>query len=152
MIPCSFFKAREKVSQLYENKTVSAICTVIFSFVERTESEIQSTENVSTQTLYSSRIHWLTAINNGSHDYHDDIVIISSNSVLPQPYPEPTKLNLSLYTPRRRLGESRYSSYLFSTSALDESEGQRHAPAALYPRNLLYRRLGGPQSRSEHRG
>jgi hypothetical protein len=35
--------------------------------------------------------------------------------------------------------------------------GQRHAPAALYPRRkdpryLLYRRLGGPQNRSGHRG
>jgi hypothetical protein len=35
--------------------------------------------------------------------------------------------------------------------------GQRHAPAALYsqgkdPRYPLYRRLGGPQSRSGHRG
>jgi hypothetical protein len=35
--------------------------------------------------------------------------------------------------------------------------GQRHAPAALYPRGKdprypLYRRLGGPQSRSGHRG
>jgi hypothetical protein len=35
--------------------------------------------------------------------------------------------------------------------------GQRHAPAALYPRGKdprypLYRRLGGPQSRFEHRG
>jgi hypothetical protein len=30
--------------------------------------------------------------------------------------------------------------------------GQRHAPAALYPRYPLYRRLGGSQSRSGHRG
>jgi hypothetical protein len=35
--------------------------------------------------------------------------------------------------------------------------GQHHAPAALYPRGKdprypLYRRLGGPQSRSGHRG
>jgi hypothetical protein len=35
--------------------------------------------------------------------------------------------------------------------------GQRHAPAALYPRGEdprypLYSRLGGPQSRSRHRG
>jgi hypothetical protein len=28
---------------------------------------------------------------------------------------------------------SRYSSYLFLTSVLDEVSGQRHAPAALYP-------------------
>jgi hypothetical protein len=49
------------------------------------------------------------------------------------------------------------SSYTFTTSALDGVSGQRHAPAALYPRGkvpryALYRRLGGPQSRSEHRG
>jgi hypothetical protein len=42
----------------------------------------------------------------------------------------------------------RYSSYSFTTSALDRVSGQRHAPAALYPR----RGLGGPQSRSGHRG
>jgi hypothetical protein len=30
-------------------------------------------------------------------------------------------------------GERRYSSYSFSTSALDGVSGQRHAPAALYP-------------------
>jgi hypothetical protein len=51
-------------------------------------------------------------------------------------------------------GERRYSSYSFTTSALDGS-GQRHAPSALYPRGKdpcypLDRRLGGPQSRSGH--
>jgi hypothetical protein len=50
-----------------------------------------------------------------------------------------------------------YSSFSFSTSALDEGECQLHAPAALYPRGKrprypLYWRLGGPQSRSRHRG
>jgi hypothetical protein len=32
--------------------------------------------------------------------------------------------------------------------------GQRHAPATIWPRGKdpLYRKLGGPQSRSEHRG
>jgi hypothetical protein len=41
------------------------------------------------------------------------------------------RLKLSHYTPRRRLGERRYSSYSFSTSAVDGVRGQRHAPAAL---------------------
>jgi hypothetical protein len=50
-----------------------------------------------------------------------------------------------------------YSSYLFSTSALDGVSGQRHAPAGLYLRGKepgypLDRRLGGPQSQSGHRG
>jgi hypothetical protein len=49
-------------------------------------------------------------------------------------------------------GERRYSSYSFTTSALDGVSGQHHAPAALYPRYPFYRRLGGPQSRSGHRG
>jgi hypothetical protein len=49
-------------------------------------------------------------------------------------------------------GERRYSSYSYLTSALDGVSGQRHAPAALYPRGKnprypLDRRLGGPQSR-----
>jgi len=54
-------------------------------------------------------------------------------------------------------GGEEVSSYSFLTSALDGVSGQRHAPAALYPRGKdprypLDRRLGGPQSRSGHRG
>jgi hypothetical protein len=54
-------------------------------------------------------------------------------------------------------GERRFSSYSFLTSALERMSGQRHALAALYPwgknpQYPLYRRLGGPQSRSGHRG
>jgi hypothetical protein len=54
------------------------------------------------------------------------------------------------------MGERRYSSCSFLTSALDGVSGQHHALAALYPRGKdprypLYRRLGGPQSRSGHR-
>jgi hypothetical protein len=48
-------------------------------------------------------------------------------------------------------GESRYSSTISLTSALDGVGGQLHAPAALPPgmtRYPLYRSLGGPQSRS----
>jgi len=44
-----------------------------------------------------------------------------------------------------------YNSTLPSTSALDGVGVQRHAPAALPPRNTrysLYRRLGGAQGRS----
>jgi hypothetical protein len=48
-------------------------------------------------------------------------------------------------------GERMHSSYSFSTSALDGVSGQRHAPAALYHRYPLYRRLGGPQSWYGHR-
>jgi hypothetical protein len=52
--------------------------------------------------------------------------------------------------------ERRYSSYSFTTSAVDGVSGQRHSPAALYPGKRpwhpLYRTLGGPQSRSGQRG
>jgi hypothetical protein len=46
-------------------------------------------------------------------------------------------------------GEKRYSSYSFTTSAVDGVSGQCHAPTELYPRGKnprypLYRRLGGP--------
>jgi hypothetical protein len=46
-------------------------------------------------------------------------------------------------------GERRYSSYSFTTSALDGVSGQHHTPASLYsrakdPRYLFDRRLGGP--------
>jgi hypothetical protein len=52
--------------------------------------------------------------------------------------------------------ERRYSSYSFTTSALDDVSGQGHASAALCPlgkdpRFPLCRRLSGPQSRSGHR-
>jgi hypothetical protein len=56
------------------------------------------------------------------------------------------------------LGDRRYSSYSFLTSALEGGEwSASHAPAALHPRGKsprypLYRRLGGPQSRSGCRG
>jgi hypothetical protein len=48
--------------------------------------------------------------------------------------------------------EQRYSSTPSLTSALDGLGGQCHAPTALLPgktRFPLYRRLGGPQGRSE---
>jgi hypothetical protein len=44
------------------------------------------------------------------------------------------KVKLSRYTPWRRMGVRRYSSYSYLTSALDGVSGQHHAPAALYPR------------------
>jgi hypothetical protein len=65
-------------------------------------------------------------------------------------------VKLSHYTLRRRFRERRYSSYSFSTSALDGGEWSASRPRALArgkdPRCPLYRRLGGPQSRSGHRG
>jgi hypothetical protein len=54
------------------------------------------------------------------------------------------------------LGERRYSSYSFVTSALDRGEWSASHPSLTLPRGKdhrypLYRRLGGPQSRSGHR-
>jgi hypothetical protein len=54
-------------------------------------------------------------------------------------------------------GKRRYSFYSITTSALDGGEWSASRPAALYPRGKdprypLYRRLGGPQIRSGHRG
>jgi hypothetical protein len=52
----------------------------------------------------------------------------------------------------------RYSSYSFTTSVLDGDEWSASRPGSAFtsrekdPRNPLYRRLGGPQSRSGHRG
>jgi hypothetical protein len=64
---------------------------------------------------------------------------------------------LSHHTPWRRLGERMYSSYSFSTSALDGGEWSASRPNRALapgkdPRYPLYRRLGGPESRSGHRG
>jgi hypothetical protein len=59
--------------------------------------------------------------------------------------------------PQRRLGKRRYSSYSFPTSALEGGEWSASRPGRALgpgkgPRYPLYRRLGGPQSRSGHRG
>jgi hypothetical protein len=43
------------------------------------------------------------------------------------------KLKLSHYTPRRRLGERRYSSYSFSTTALDGGEWSASCPGHVLP-------------------
>jgi hypothetical protein len=66
------------------------------------------------------------------------------------------KVKQSRYTPLRRLGERRYSSYSFTTSAevgwvVSVTPG-RTLPPGNVPRYPLYRRLGGPQSRSGHWG
>jgi hypothetical protein len=44
------------------------------------------------------------------------------------------KVKQSYNTSMEEQGERRYSSYSFTTPALDGVSGQRHAPAALYPR------------------
>jgi hypothetical protein len=65
------------------------------------------------------------------------------------------KVKQSRYTPWRRLGERRYSSYSFSTSALDGGEwsASRHGPAFTPgERTPGTHWVGGPQSRSGHRG
>jgi hypothetical protein len=61
------------------------------------------------------------------------------------------------YTPWRRLGDRRYSSYPFSTLALDKSEWSTPRPGHALspgkdPRYPLNSRLGGPQSRSGYSG
>jgi hypothetical protein len=67
-----------------------------------------------------------------------------------------SKPKQSRYTPWWRL-VVRYSSYSFSTSVLDGGEWSASRPGSALPRGKdprypLYRRLGGPQSRSGHRG
>jgi hypothetical protein len=62
----------------------------------------------------------------------------------------------SRYTPWWHLGERRYSSYSFLTSALVVGEWLEPCPLPLFapgigPRYSLYRRLGGPHSWSGHR-
>jgi hypothetical protein len=64
------------------------------------------------------------------------------------------KVKQSHSTPMEAQEERRYSSYSFTTSTLDGVEwsaprpGRALAPGKGYP---LYKRLGGPQSRSGHR-
>jgi hypothetical protein len=64
---------------------------------------------------------------------------------------------LSRYMPWRHMGERRYSSYSYLTSALDGGEWSASRPGRALPpgkesRYSLYRWLGGPQSRSGSRG
>jgi hypothetical protein len=55
------------------------------------------------------------------------------------------KVKLSRYRHAGAKGETKYKSYSFFTSALDEVSGQRHAPAALHNREMTPRShwLGG---------
>jgi hypothetical protein len=66
------------------------------------------------------------------------------------------KVKQSHYTPQRCLGEEEYSSYSFTTSALDGGEWsaswQRFTPQGKDLQYPLDRRLGGSQSWSGHRG
>jgi hypothetical protein len=112
-----------------------------------------STRLLSTILLSSSLSHvYQSAFFVAHEDSHLSILNLEHDSIW--------KLNLHSVLklkPWRRLGEGRYSSYSFLTSVLDGGEwsasrpGHTLAPGKgpLYP---LYRRLGGPQSRSGHRG
>jgi hypothetical protein len=62
-----------------------------------------------------------------------------------------SKVKLSRYHHARDKGRGIYSSYSFLTSTLDGVSGRRQAPAALYPRYPLDRRLGRLQSRPGHK-
>jgi hypothetical protein len=67
------------------------------------------------------------------------------------------KAKQSCYMPWWRLGEEEYSSYSFLTSALGGGEWSASRPGRALPQGKylwypLYRRLGGPQSGSVHRG
>jgi hypothetical protein len=68
------------------------------------------------------------------------------------------KVKQSCYTPWKRLGGEEVQLLLINYLGTRWGvSGQHHAPAALYPRGKgprypLDRRLGGPQSRSGHRG
>jgi hypothetical protein len=68
-----------------------------------------------------------------------------------------SKAKQSHYTPWWHLGEMRYNSYSFLTSALDGGEWSASRPGRALPwgkdpRYPLDRRLDGPQSRSGHKG
>jgi hypothetical protein len=107
--------------------------------------------------LFSLRLHDLT-----SHYHTNSLYLYLQENYEYETETQketPSKLKLSHYTPRRRLRGEVYSSYSFSTSALGLDDGELSAshPASalargkdpLYP---LYKKLGGPQSRSVPRG
>jgi hypothetical protein len=83
--------------------------------------------------------------------YQNDVGEEFENELI-HPHKKVKKVKQSRYTPWRRLWERRYSSYSFTTSALDGGVVSVTTRPRFYPRYPLYRRLGGPQSRSGHRG
>ena len=71
--------------------------------------------------------------------------------ILPIASIKPGKVKVKVTGDEGPNGESRYSSIISLTSALDGVGGQHHASAVLppgRPRYPLYRRLGGSQGRS----
>jgi hypothetical protein len=57
-----------------------------------------------------------------------------ANSQFYQPTDKPLIAKQSHSISMKAQGERRHSSYSFTTSVLDGGDGQRYAPAALYPR------------------
>jgi hypothetical protein len=100
---------------------------------------------------YSYRCHWRGCVTH--YVYHTTVygTELGSRLVLAKTKAVP------LHATKALGGGRRYSSYSFSTSALDEDEWSvsrpdRALPPVKDPRYPLYRRLCGPQSRSGHRG
>jgi hypothetical protein len=79
------------------------------------------------------------------------ILCLCRGSNLDRPVVMSVAIKQSHNTPMEAQGKRRYSSYSFTTSAIDGVSGQRHAPGALYPQGKdpwypLNRRLCGSQS------
>jgi hypothetical protein len=131
---------------------------------KQTNKRISSSKNAR-RLLFAYVLRFVSQVLNMQHKqityktlYHNFCIIVEYCSCSSPWAVEQFQANkLSHYTPRRRLGERRYSSYSFSTSALDRGEWSASRPSRALPRGNdpqypLYRRLGGPQSPSGHRG
>jgi hypothetical protein len=67
-------------------------------------------------------------------EFYCSLCVETSSEAHPLSYPMDKKQSSPATRHGGAWGERRYSSYSFLTSALDGVSGQRHAPAALYPR------------------
>jgi hypothetical protein len=84
---------------------------------------------------------------------YDDISVITENKLSYHWRREERGKSVKQYYNTRMEGDRMYSSYSFTTSALDDMSFQRHAPAALYLPGELHpvpigQELGGSQGRS----
>jgi hypothetical protein len=107
---------------------------------------LQVTVSVETRRLESyNPKHFLAILQGSPHAFHCTCLRLIDSKVKQSP----------LHAVEAPGGERRYSSYSLLTSDLDGGQWSASRPGralAPPPRFLLYRRLGGPHSRSGRRG
>jgi hypothetical protein len=109
------------------------------------------------QAILSKVLSWLSSVPPSKCRYRKRVGQIWTRMLSCSMFPLAANLNLKLFHYATEGLGWRYSSYSFSTSALDAGEWSasrpgRTLPRGKDPRHPLYRRLSEPQSRSGYRG